>query len=278
MRVPTRQLLAYLEGEVTRSEAAEIEARVADSAAERARLESLRGMVGALSASDPALERIDLVADVRAAAAGAATPAARRSRRALWAAVAAGLLVAILVPVFLLVRDRAPAPATDDQFRARSAGGRDAGADRWVAIKAFYVDARGEPRRIADRLPTENQGLLFAYSSTGPRPFPYLMIFAVDEEAQVYWFYPAFEDRDTDPTSVRLDRTGSDIELPFKIKHSFSGARLAIFGLFTREPLRVSRIERLFRDLGRQKWNINATERLPLSGSAQHVQRVRIER
>jgi hypothetical protein len=275
--VSSRRLFAYLEGEVTLSEASEIEARVADSAAERARLDSHRGMVAALAASDPALDSVDLVAGVRAAAAEPAPEQRPRSRRALAAALVGCLLVAILVPVLLMVRGAPTPEAKDGEFRARSAGGAD--PDRWVGIKAFYVDAGGESRRLAGRLPPQNKGLLFAYSSTGPDPLPYLMVFAVDEDARVYWFYPAFERRGTDPTSLRLERSGADIELPFKIRHRFSGDRLAIFGLFTRQPLRVSRIERLIRDLERgQRWSVDAPERLPLPGSAQHVQRVRIER
>ena len=62
------RLTAYLEGEVTASERAAIEAELAESAEARRRLGQLRGLKSLLEAPATELETIDLAARVRVAA------------------------------------------------------------------------------------------------------------------------------------------------------------------------------------------------------------------
>src|SRR6478609_6254402 len=107
-------LAAYLEGEVTASERAEIEAELATSAKARRALSQLRNIRELLQAPDPALEDIDLAARVQLAARQPLRPPAARKGR--FVAMLLGGLAASL-GCWLLVAPRA-AETDDAEFRA----------------------------------------------------------------------------------------------------------------------------------------------------------------
>lgn len=316
-----KTLLAYLEGEVTQSQAAAIEAALADAPADRRRLERLREMLGHLAGAPDELDQIDLVPAVRGAIAAMPAPAARRRQTWPFLAMAAVMLLA----AGSLVANRfagsagsaggaggqggdqtaggaatgGAAPA-DTEFRAKAAGPDTPGAanDRWVNVTAYRVaadaPAGAEPEPLGARMRT-GDGLLFSFDNLGPKPFGYLMIFAVDRAGEVYWFYPAYEQAGADPASldirgdirgdVRGQGRGSTpaegqraVELPDLIRHAFPAGPLAIYGVFTHTPLRVSRVEESIAALVRAgAWNASQPPRLALPDAGQEVAAVKVE-
>jgi hypothetical protein len=92
------------------------------------------------------------------------------------------------------------------------------------------------------------------------------MILARDASGRVHWFYPAYTGKGTDPRSIPVGGNVSGAELFEKVRHDFAPGPLWIYGLFTRKPLRVSEVEALVQGL-------EPGERIPLDGSAQHIQK-----
>lgn len=231
----TRELAAYLEGEVTASERRAIDASLRDDAGSRKRLDELRRIGDVLSAPIPELERLDLTAGVRAAL---AEPERKRGRTWFWTLSAAAALVSV-GGLFLRSVPEAPGSA---EFRAKSASVANDESRRWAGLQVHRVSDTGGPERVSDRLNVRD-GLVFSYSNLGPAPFDYLMIFAVDASGDVFWFYPAYERLGTDPSAVRIEKGASETRLPDLVHHDFAPGPLEIHGLFARRPVRVSEVE-----------------------------------
>jgi hypothetical protein len=239
-------LAAYLEAEVTPSEAAAVEEQLAGSATARRRLDALRQIRSALAAPIPELESVDVSAPVLAeiARARAATPpparwpgrAARTWRAATLAAAACAVGAAAAAAIFLA------RPGTEE-FRAKSAAPPSLGAgERWAGVQAYHVAAGGQPERLGARL-AAGDGLLFAYTNLGPRPFGYLMIFAVDARGAVRWCHPAYERAGTDPRSIPLRPGEAGVPLAEVIHHDFASGPLELRALFSMRPLGVLEVE-----------------------------------
>jgi len=234
-RLDTRELAAYLEGEVTRSERRAIDAALRVDAASRKRLDELRHVRDRLSAPVPELERLDLTAGVRAAL---ARPERKRDRSWLWTL---GSAAALASAAGLFLRFAPPAPASSE-FRAKSASFANSESERWAGVQIHRVSGTAGSERVRDRLAV-GDGLVFAYSNLGPAPFDYLMIFAVDARGEVFWFHPAYERPGTDPSALPIEKGASETRLPELVHHDFARGPLAIYGLFARRPLRVSEVE-----------------------------------
>jgi hypothetical protein len=281
-----KMLLAYLEGEVTQSQAAAIEAALVDAPADRRRLDRLRAMLGHLAGAPEDLDDVDLVPQVRQAIAALPAPAPRH--RQLWpflAAAAALLVTTSSLVAGGLLSDRESASAEDPEFRVKSAQGpaspARADSDRWVGVTAYRVAAdaaEAPPRRVSGRM-RRGDGLLFSFDNLGPAPFAYLMIFAVDGAGEVYWFHPAYEDASADPASIAIGQRGqSAVELPELVHHDYPAGGLAIYGLFTRAPVPVSAVENALATLVRAgSWNVAQPPRLPIPDSGQQIVPVKVD-
>jgi len=152
-------------------------------------------------------------------------------RRLAWA-VPALALVAWLVP-------RAPAPPAP---RGLATAGTPA------ALLAYRIEANGPPRALAGdawRINGRDE-LAFAYSNPGG--WPYLMIFAVDEHARVYWYQPTWRPNTPPPASVAARVGAGPFELPAATRHDFDGRRVILHALFARRSLGVEEIERAARE------------------------------
>lgn len=267
------RLLHYLEGEVTASQAAEIEQTVAVSAPDAARKARLAAMCASLGECSPSLEGTDLVSPIREAlTTGAAARAEqRRSPRLLACACALATALAATLLVLLVSRD----DRSDEGFRARS---DDSGAalDRWVAIDLYRVPAGGAPERLRDSIaPTD--GILVSYVN-GTHSLTHLAVFAVDGSARVYWLYPAWEDAEANPESIAIaSDSAGPIELPDLVRHDLAAGPLVVYGLFTPKPAQVRRIERLVAEIAASgTWDPAAPPRIPIADSAQHVVKTRV--
>jgi len=257
-RLSGEALAAYLEGEVTPSEAAAVEAVLSGSATDRGQLEEMRAIRAALKAPVPEVESRDIAAGVAQAIARLKMDEAVRvrDRRPWWwrigtLAVASGMAL-VVGGLFLLRPPRTgPAPAsTEDsaaaEFRARSAAPQGSALGegrRWAGLQVYRVAGAGsEPERLGLRM-RRDDGLLFAYTNLGPRPFDYLMVFGIDARGAVRWYHPSFERVGTNPASIPVEKGVARAVLKEVIRHDLAAGRLQIVALFTRQALTVADVE-----------------------------------
>ncbi|HEY3353148.1 MAG TPA: hypothetical protein VGQ83_07880 [Polyangia bacterium] len=263
-KVPsTRELLCFLEGEVTRSEADDIAAALAASPAARAAEARLQAMLAAVRAPAAEVEGEDLVAGVRATIAAAPPRRAARRWPAWTAAVALGCAAA--AGLILWVRGPRLGPEEGSGFRPKAAAAPV--EEPWVALEIYHLPAGGSPGRLGAHLP-RGDGLLAAYSNLGRTPYTHLMVFAINAEGAVYWLYPAYTRPGTDPTAVPITG-GARQQLPDLVHHDLAPGPLVFYGLFTRRPVRVSEVEAAVGAAVRAKtWNARVPRPLPLESTA----------
>lgn len=266
-RLGTRHLAAYLQGEVTASEAESIEAELRANSGARKRLAQLQHIRDALSAPVPELAELDLVARVQTALVQPSPASSTRARTLMWSLGAAAALAAVAVMLLGI----SPHEPLASEFRAKSSGSALAASQRWAGIQVHRVDASGKSERAHEQLRVQD-GLVFSYSNLGAAPFDYLMIFAVDALGKVYWFYPAYERRGTDPPALAIEKSTSEAPLPDLIHHDFAHGPLAIYGLFARHPLRVSQVEAWLGEHGGR-----ITSVAPLPETSLHSVTLRVE-
>jgi hypothetical protein len=229
-------IAAYVEGEVTRSEGAAVEAQLAESPVARRTVARLREIAEGLAAPVPELERVDLVIPW-------SREATARGRG--WSFVARPGMYAIAVAALVVLSVAVRKPASDE-FRAKSAepGER---RGRWAGIRVYRVDASGKASPLGRGM-RATDGLLFSYSNLGPLPFEHLMIFGVDAQHEVRWFYPAYDEEGTNPASIPIEKGDAEVALPDVVHHDLAPGPFAIHALFSQEPLHVLDVEARVRE------------------------------
>jgi hypothetical protein len=247
-RVSLEVLAAYVEGEVTPSETVEIEAALAESARARRDFAELRAIRDTLARPLPELESIDLAPRIELAIAqlAAGAPAVTAPRRRRWPA-ALGLVAALAAAaaIVLVPRLRPRAPETsglEDGLRVKAAAPATPEARRWAGVQAFRVSAGATAVALGERL-RAGDGLMFSYANLGPRPFAYLMVFAIDARGAIRWYYPAYERAGANPASLPLRGGVARVLLPDVIRHDLAPGPLEVRALFTRQPLTVTEVE-----------------------------------
>ena len=266
----SRVLAAFREGEVTRSEAEQIEARLGESAISRRRLAHIDRLRNDLSAVPDELAGVDLVAGVRRAIADPAPAPARVRRSILWAS--AGLVGFAAIAVLVAW----PLDPSGDGVRDKSAGRATAIAeDRWVGIEVFRIDSGGVARPVvAGAALRSDDRLVFRYTNLGDQPFGYAMVFGVDATGEVHWYYPAYDVAGSDPRSLAI-RTGGAVAMPDAVQHELPAGPLVIYGVFSRDPLSVVDVERR---IAAQRWDPAAPPRAPIPGAGQDMIRLSVIR
>lgn len=254
-----KDLAKYLVGEVTRSQAEEVEEHLAACAVCRAELEDMREMVGRIGKPTEDIEQKDYLSEVHGRIERGDRAIEPRRRRWPLIAVAGAVVAALVVAGFILLR---PTDA-DEEFRVKADDPRILEQDRWAGIRAFRLEASGAPASLGDRL-EKGEYLIFTYTNLGEKPYGFLMIFAVDESGEVYWFHPAHTQAGEDPASIKVSKGVERVELKEQVRHEYPVGGLWIYGLFTNEPVRVSVIEQMAKSTARG-------ERIPQKGSAQHI-------
>lgn len=235
-------LSAYLEGEVTGSERTSIEAWLKDSAEARRTLEQLTNVRELLAAPATELENIDLASRVRSAARepilGERGPRRADSRR--WAPLWLGGAAACVGLISLFAWR--PLGQEAAEFRAKGNELRVSEGSRWAGIQIYRVRAGSAPERLGSRVGADD-GFVFSYTNLGANPFRYLMIFAVDANAEVRWFYPAYDAAGTNPESIAIERGRANVPLGELVRHDFADGSLSLYALFTNAPANVLQIE-----------------------------------
>ncbi|HYQ28830.1 MAG TPA: hypothetical protein VER04_16475 [Polyangiaceae bacterium] len=235
-RVPPAMLAAHLEGEVTLSERAAIEAELRDSAQARRTLEQLRNLSELLAAPATDLENIDLASRVREKTRQVSRERPPRSRRG--AALLLGGLAACLGGALFFVHR----PQEISEFREKGSDAPALSGRRWAGMQIQRVAPHGNPGPLGTTIAPED-GLLFSYTNLGPHPFDYLMIFATDASAEVRWYYPAYESAADNPQSIAITRGGANVPLGELVQQDFADGPLSLYALFTARPLSVREVE-----------------------------------
>lgn len=117
--------------------------------------------------------------------------------------------------------------------------------------------------------------LAFAYRN--PAGKPWLMVFAVDEHAHVYWYYPGWSDVLRNPTAVSISSEPGLHELRSAVFHKFDGERIMIHALFTDRELSVRQVEEVVASL-QSGHASGAHEPLVIPGAIDVVQPLRVIR
>jgi hypothetical protein len=151
-------------------------------------------------------------------------------RRALWgvAAVAAAALVLLVA----LPRDR---------FRPRGGEGEGADGTR-PSLAIFRVPPGGTPERVG-AVVRAGDSLAFSYLNPAELKATHLLVFAVDQAAHVYWFWPAWTSADADPAAVAISPSTAPVELTEAVRHPMRPGRFTVHALFARRPYHVREIE-----------------------------------
>lgn len=138
----------------------------------------------------------------------------------------ASMSLALASLLFFVVRP------SGDGFSSRGA------ADR---VQLFaYRTSGGAPARVGSQVSRTDE-LSFAYVNLAAKK--HLLIYAVDEHGAVYWYHPEWKRADEDPRAVAAESGTAVHELPEAVRHSFSGKKLVVWGVFTDEPLSVRQVE-----------------------------------
>lgn len=225
------EIVRYLEKDLSAKDTEALQQRLATDPEAQRQLKKERELFAALHAHSPQLDQIDIVAGVHRR-----LQAAPANRRIPWVSGVAVALAA--TALFALVPRRTP---SDDQTELTARSGGLTSAGQWMGIQAWTPGPHGMvplgPSISAD---TE---LLFSYTNLGPAPAAYLMIFAVDADGVVRWYYPGWDDP-KEPTMATKIRSGvARVVLEEAVRHTLPRGPMRIRALFLSSARSVLEIE-----------------------------------
>lgn len=143
---------------------------------------------------------------------------------------------------------------------ARGTTSEQAGAPT-VHLFRTVGDHQAEP---VDRTIHANDGILIAYSNPGAE-LTYLMVFAVDVQGDVHWYYPAYEEPGQNPAAPAIRTHAMGVELGEEIRHPLPVGPLRMVALFSRRPLHVEEVEHMISEAWRLHGeSVTALETIPL--------------
>lgn len=231
---PTEETLAaLLDGELTKNQANAVREHAQGCAPCRAREAHLATLTSTLS-------RLELPADeafVQSVAGKLRRPPARRPIR--FAAPALALAAALIATVWVTSR---PPEFTPRGIATPKGSGRHLGFEAFVHPSSRAQAKR--PLREGDAL-SPGDGLSFLLYNRSHQESRFLL-FGVDSEGTVHWFYPAYLAPGTDPTSPVLAAAPEVVSLSEGVTpdHPAAGA-FQVVAVFAPEELRVQRVEQL---------------------------------
>jgi hypothetical protein len=148
-------------------------------------------------------------------------------RRQVWASA---LVLTVAVAAAVLTLGRAP----DEPPRPRGAQATS------PSLVVHAIDASG-PRRVQRDFRSGDE-LAFTYLNLSHRRF--LLLYAVDEHAHVYWFAPTWRSQDENPTAVAIAADDAPHELGLATRHTWDAQSIALHAVFTDEAVAVKEVER----------------------------------
>jgi hypothetical protein len=237
-------LAKYNDREVTGSEAQDIADLVTGSPLNQKRLSTVKRVVDLLSDTS-AVDDIDLLpslsARIKVQQKSAPKTRPQFRIRPYLIGFAAAVLVLLSLPLVWWAVNDFSTQKDNDGFTPRCAQSGDP-RSRWIALNVFRLRGHEEPVPL-DATLRRDDGLIFAYTNLGPAPFSHLMIFAVDEETNIFWYYPAFLDENSNPKGISIASGVSREAFHEVISHPYREGPLTIYGLFSDTAFSVSEIE-----------------------------------
>lgn len=208
------KLIAWLDGEVTANEAAEMEQLLQSDSLATAKYERLQHIRGALK---PALSQRPMPGFAQQVMQQLHNRKAKRA--SVWwrpATVAAAAIAVLAVVVFLIANPFATQTRLSGEFTPRTAKSGESPLSRLSGVDV-YLHENSDP--LKRRLVTDNMKLgaedgfsFVVHNRTGKRC--YLMIVAMDARQHLHWFYPSADSDAPDGESIPVEATPSLFPLP----------------------------------------------------------------
>ncbi len=260
---PLQEWVRFIDGDLEPEQREAMRQHAASCTLCHERLKSVRSTVSSFREPDEALEAIDVASEVmREVRQG---PASNRMPVGVaWLAAAAALVAVVGAGLWW----RSLSTPSADGFRSRSSG-HALSADAWVGLDVYVQRETHVVERAGRRLPRD-ASLLFAYRNAGQKPFRHLMVFSVDGDGELRWFYPAYTDAQQNPSAILVKPSPSSTQLQNVSRHTFQPGPLYIYGLFTHKPLGVKAVEAELQALkNTASWA--PPQRLPMPASGQRI-------
>ena len=270
--IESSELMLFADGEVTPSRSTEIQSHLGSCTECRTVFNAHQHIIESLGDHDPALDDIDLVPGIWKAI-EEEKPAQEEPTEAevirpdpsIWGrrfAMTAGALAAMWLAITIVPTTEAP--LDNPAFQTRSGDTADTAATALVGISAYQLGTDGKPAYLGKSMSAAG-GLLFSYANRTETPYSNLMIFAVDAKGESHWYYPAYLDEKTNPTSINITPSQTGVELREVIVHDLAKGPLTLYGLFSNKPIDVKTIEALVKsNVEGPTWKPGTTLALPL--------------
>jgi hypothetical protein len=126
-----------------------------------------------------------------------------------------------------------------------------------LAIYRVQRDNPTRSRRVRGRVRASDE-LAFAYRNGCEKRR--LLVFGVDSNQNIYWYYPAWRQAELDPVALPIEAGRQLRELPWAISHALREGTLTVYAVFTDETLTVRAVERRIRS-GAEKLAPDAIQR-----------------
>lgn len=236
-------MFALVDGGVPPNQEPPMRAHLAGCATCREALASIETLVGDLGheeSGDVDAHVAKVMAEV-AAPRPITAPAPDRKRLVAFGLAAVALAAAVLFAVTGL-QDR-PRGSERETMAARGGGSDRTSLVRNVGVRLYVGDSTPVALRDGDEVASDT-AYAGAHNNLGSAP-AHVMVFAVDSAKTIHWLYPAYLETDTDPASVLVAQSEAEQGFPTSVVlASPAPGRMRIVTLITREPHRVSEIER----------------------------------
>lgn len=244
-RITIDSLIEYVDGEVTQNRARQIEQQLDTDPIARQNLQKLleirRGLKNALQSSSNSHIKSAVFDRLQAVDRGhGLKPIPRRAALSLAAIGFVCLLIVIIKPN--ANNTFTPRGSTDDRDTLV----------RKVGIQA-YLHTKSDPftRRLVtdDSIFKPDDGFSFVLINRSGRS-AYLLLFAVDAQNRIHWFYPAMTKQKPLPVSVTIPATPQLFPLPDGVTpENIAAGTLRLVAFFSDRPQRASVVEnRIVRD------------------------------
>jgi len=144
--------------------------------------------------------------------------------------MAGSVVAVVLLGLALLPRGSQP------PFVARGEETKPAG----VALLVYQVTAGKPPSLAGDEIRFDDE-LAFTYRNAAAKK--HLLVFGIDDHANVYWYHPAWPRAGDNPRAIPIEAGDGLHELREAVRHPIKGRMLRIVGLFTDRALSVRSVE-----------------------------------
>jgi len=97
------------------------------------------------------------------------------------------------------------------------------------------------------------------------------------QDTGIFWYYPAYQDPNENPTSIEIQARSDRVHLREEIRHALTPGWLRIISIFSKKPLDVLTIEDIIENERNSKGGIKTIERLPISSTGQLTTLLRVQ-